>query len=508
MDNNIKKHIDKLKKQSLKEALNAPISEIRHTEIKKQIDEDYEYCHWMKNTTSIHSSSYFPTSKKEFELFNLLSLEILYKQNFKQVCDSNHPVLIEQLLELGLTESEIEICIEKVKTFNGEKLDYFDLFEDEIFKKDNLLDEIIQKIDQLASDASQGTIVSHPAKMSHPDSRYPRIFVEGERVNDGFVKTGNVKVEFDMHINAAKLKIFKFLSLKFNGSPLLNYIKNNDKTVFKNLFGVMESKAEKWISSFSVCFEQHSRTGTNIRQVYFPVTNDYHLLSILRPSGLVFKLKEKIDYLNDRSPIAFLGKKLRKEGKFFDKEFNSLLDLTVTKHGGDHPKNISGLNNKHQVYYLLRSTPPTLEKKSIRFPKTNFFGESIRVYECREIFSALHKLLITDYNNHKIREGRDYRLKELLERIIAKMWMVRTISPEDQSIENSSIKEHQMIWLNNLLLEKRENEDQWLEKLIKEIARWIILSYEKVNGKNSLMFGKDLQQHIVRIVTDNKEALR
>jgi len=157
---------------------------------------------------------------------------------------------------------------------------------------------------------------------------------------------------------------------------------------------------------------------------------------------------------------------------------------------------------------LLMSLPPTLKRRDIRFPKQNFFRESLLYYDYRDAFDALHNLFKTDYNNVRIREGRDYRLQDLMDRIVDKMWAVRSISDEQYQPKHSQLKRHQEIWLCDEFLETREEEDGWLEKLCLEITRWIILTYERLLGKQAIKLDEDVRRHVYKIVTKNREALR
>jgi CRISPR-associated protein Csy1 len=312
-----------------------------------------------------------------------------------------------------------------------------------------------------------------------------------------------------MHINATYLKVFKFISLEYKQKPLLEYVKDENTLIFKKLFGVSEDRAKTWIKNFSAGINnQDTKTNQYVRQVYFPVEDKYHLLSLLTPSGLVFSLKERIDTINERSPEAYSGKKLKKDNKYSETGYSTIPNLTMTRHGGEHPKNISGLNNKYQSYYLLISAPPTLQKRDIRFPKQNFFRESFRDYEYREVFDALHKLFKTDYNNVRIREGRDYRLQDLMDRIINKMWAVRAVSKEQYRPENSQLKLHQKIWLCDEFQQNRETENDWVDKLCNEISRWIIRTYERLLAKQAYKLGESERLYIHEIVTQNREALR
>ncbi len=368
---------------------------------------------------------------------------------------------------------------------------------------------VCETIDKISEDSTHGAIVSHPAKMTNPECKFPKVFASSNSSSDGFIRTGNSDVVFDMHVDAKYLKAFKFISLKYRQKPLLEYIKAKNFLIFQQIFGVSEDRAKIWIENFSACMANEDvRTNQYVRQIYFPVGDDYHSLSLLTPSALVFSVKEKIDTINERSPEAYTGKKLRKDNKYSQTGFSTIPNLTVTRHGGEHPKNISGLNNTYQWYYLLYSAPPTLQKRGIRFPKQNFFRESFRYHEYREVFDALHRLFKTEYNNVHIREGRDYRLQDLMDRIINKMWAVRAVCTEQYQAKSSQLKPHQETWLCEGFQQSRQEENEWLNKLCRKISGWIVLTYEKLLGKQAYKLGEDVRLHIYKIVTNNREALR
>ena len=529
MENKMKEHIDKLFKKRLKESVDSKVDKIKNEltvpidkneekrlknkirkNIKEKLDKEYEYSAWLDKMLSQDlGDSYFPSNQDEEDLFQLLNLEVLYKRTFKSACDDGHPIIVELLEDLQVEKELLSKCIEKAKSHNPEPLAFYSLFQEELENTNLCMDGVCETIDKLSEDSKHGAIVSHPAKMTNPECKFPKVFASSNSSPDGFVRTGNYDAVFDMHIDAKYLKVFKFISLEYMQKPLMEYIKNENTLIFKQLFGVSDDKAKTWVKNFSTCINnQSTKTNQFVRQVYFPVEDKYHLLSLLAPSGLVFSLKERIDTINDRSPAAYLGKKLKKNNEYSESGYSTIPNLTMTRHGGEHPKNISGLNNKYQSYYLLHSAPPTLQKRDIRFPKQNFFRESFRFYEYREVFDALHKLFKTDYNNKRIREGRDYRLQDLMDRIINKMWAVRAVSKEQFWPEHSKLKPHQKIWLCEEYQQTREEENDWIEKLCKEISSWIIRTYEKLLGKQACKLGESERLHIYGIVTQNKEALR
>ena len=120
----------------------------------------------------------------------------------------------------------------------------------------------------------------------------------------------------------------------------------------------------------------------------------------------------------------------------------------------------------------------------------------------------MHKIFKTGYNNINIREGRDYRLQELFDRIVDKMWAVRAVADSQYHAQSSNLKKHQLIWICNGYELERDKDDQWLDKLSKEISQWIIRSYERTLGRQAIRLGEAEWIKINEIVEKNKEALR
>ncbi|MEW6587347.1 MAG: type I-F CRISPR-associated protein Csy1, partial [Nitrospirota bacterium] len=267
MENKIKEHIDKLLKIRLKESVesefakitneaNEPVVKIEDKRLKDQIrqnikeslDKEYKYGAWLDNVLSQHlEDSYFPMSQSEEDLFQLLNLEVLYKRTFKSACDDGHPIIIELLEDLQIEREFIKKYIHKVESFNPEPMAFYLLFQEELENAHFCLDDVCETIDKLSEDSTHGAIVSHPAKMTNPECKFPKVFASSNSSPDGFIRTGNSEAVFDMHVNAVNLKVFKFLSLEYRKKPLLEYIKNQNLHVFGQLFGVSEAKAKTWV---------------------------------------------------------------------------------------------------------------------------------------------------------------------------------------------------------------------------------------------------------------------
>jgi len=369
-----------------------------------------------------------------------------------------------------------------------------------------------------AKRAGQMSLATHPCTFSHPSARKNKngyatpVIVNAGRKADGYLRSGNVVVETDALGNAAVLDVYKFLTLKMEDSKKLIEHIQEDSELAVELLTIQTESYESLKNNFLKMIEPAENdstiTSSKIKQVYFPVVDAYHQFSILSNSGIIFELKKRINNIRFSDETKELREQKR-NNIYSETGFSELYNLTTIGYGGAQPQNISVLNTKnHGNAYLVMSMPPTLQKRDIHFPKQNFFRESFHDYEYRDVFDALHKLFKTDYNNIRIREGRDYRLQDLMDRIIDKMWEVRAVCKEQYRSENSKLKPYQKIWLCEEFQQLREEENEWLDKLCNEIAIWIIRTYERLLDKQAYKLGESERLHINKIVTQNREVLR
>jgi len=374
--------------------------------------------------------------------------------------------------------------------------------------------------------ARQISMATHPCTFSHPSSRKNKngyvtsVIANVEKRYDGFLRTGNVEVQRDALGNAAALDVHKFLTLIMpDGQQLIEHIQKETSLAISLL--TIHTKSydalrDEFLAMVSTSTELV--TSSKIKQVYFPVQEGYHQLSILTNSGIVFELRKrlnKIRFGEDEGEKERL-KELRnskRNNEFSEDGYREIFNLTTIGYGGTKPQNISVLNSQNGgKTQLLYSMPPTLDKREIHFSKTDFFKNSISIWEFKETFFALDNIYKTDYNNVNIREGRDYRYGEIVDKIIDTMWAIRSVSKEQYYEKNSKLKHHQKVWLLNdeAYQEEREKDDEWLDKVMKEIARWVIdVGYKKVVGKKEhIKFGKAEYLHLLTLLEKYKEALR
>jgi len=376
-----------------------------------------------------------------------------------------------------------------------------------------------QWLPNAAKRAGQISISTHPCTFSHPSARKNKndyvssIIAKSTQANDGFLRSGNVIVNADALGNAAALDVYKFLTLTLqDGKTLIQHIEQDTDTATK-LLTLNANTSEHSYADLKKGFltmtssGSESITSSKIKQVYFPVDNNYHQLSILTPSGIVFKLRKKLDDMRfgDDIKAARECKKKNKEHK----GFKEIYGLTTIGYGGTKPQNISVLNNQNGgKAHLLMSAPPSLKKRDLHFPIVDFFNQNFQYYYCKSQFYKLHTLYSQDINNMHVRANRDEYYQDIIDAIIKEMWLVRAVSNEQYNNKNSQLSKAQTIWLCEHKKDIRANEDEWLIEISKSITLFLFHGYEKLLKKKAFILGDAEFQQMQKIVSINKEALR
>ena len=369
--------------------------------------------------------------------------------------------------------------------------------------------------------AWQISISSHPCTFSHPSARKTKkgdvtpIIAKAKRLPDGYLKAGNVDVEYDALGNAAAIDVYKFLTLSMkDGKTLLQHIET-DTTVAKELLNIGTETYETLKEGFMamVCSDTESITSSKIKQVYFPVNGDYHLLSVLSNSGVIFKLRSRLNYLRFSDEQKDKREKKYK-GEFLEHGFSEVFELTTIGYGGTKPQNISVLNNQNGgKAHLLLSIPPHLNKRSVHFPRKNFFTDSIWYLDIREPLKKLHGIFKTRLDSEiprrNIESGRDHRIEEILDIIIERSTVLRSVAKDQYREESSALPEYQKIWLCHGFEQDRKEQDEWLDTLCAEFAKWIAAVYaSKKVIKKPVMLGPVERNYLKTFINLNREALR
>jgi len=362
-----------------------------------------------------------------------------------------------------------------------------------------------------AKRANQLFLVSHPGKFTHPSAKISSIIASGTQSADGFLRTGNIQAELDVFGNAAAMDVYKFLSIKMtDGESLLTHLERETPAIKQQLTIPTASFHEVARHLLAIKQDDDSsiRTSGKIKQIYFPVDEHYHLLSVLTPSNLIYKLKERINVMHF-SDVAKEARESKKKNHDYANELSEIHRLSVIGFGGANKQNISVLNNQNGgTAYLLPSLPPVLKDRKVQPPKKNFFVSNLWVKNYEDDFQKFHRLLQGDHNNIHIRNKRDWIIRNIIFQVTDRMWLVRHIEAGwSDSANYSNLPHPQKIWLDQQYAERRYENLEWMNGIKTALARWFINAYRKINGKQALDLGDDEMLHIRAIIDSCEEAI-
>ena len=278
----------------------------------------------------------------------------------------------------------------------------------------------------------------------------------------------------------------RFLSLELtDGKTVLEHLEFKSDTL-RDLLGVDEPTFDNWRTGLLQikAVDESQKTDGHVKQVYFPVEDEYHLLSILTPSGLVNENRQRI--LNMKySDDAKAARVARKNNQSSETGIDDLLGLLTVRYGGTQPQNISKLNSANAgESWLLPSLPPTLSRDHVHIPKRDFF-ESLRWDdELKRIYTAIHRIFsIDDYTNIRIRRARAKWFESVFDWVFCRAAILQQQAPGWSEDESVRLPLAQKVWLDVGLLDKRDEQDEWQQEIAESFARWTVVTYRKMRRR-------------------------
>ena len=362
-----------------------------------------------------------------------------------------------------------------------------------------------------AKRVSQLSMVSHPSKFSHPSAKTSSVIAQVKSAQDGYLRSGNVHYPLDVFGNAAAMDVYKFLSLNLAEDYTVLTGFEHDHEDLKSLIEKSSLNFTSLKQAFLVIKndDTSSKTDHLVKQVYFPIADtEYHLLSILTPSGLIARLKLAIDQLRF-SEATKEAKEKRKKNEHDAIGYADIFDLTVTAYGGTQPQNVSVLNSQNAGRaYLLSSCPPILEKRTVRLPSIDFFAQCLYRKNYQDSFLQLHKFMQLDLNNIDIRTAIRNLIQFVIDQVLLKGFKIRDYYPEGWSQQEyyASLPKLQRVWLDSMYIEQRENDSEWRNELSEDIARWILRSYEKVISESEMLGTAEINDVKQRVEESLRQA--
>lgn len=365
-------------------------------------------------------------------------------------------------------------------------------------------------------------LTTHPPGFSHPNAgssgpdgsiKTSAVIADAEDTNDGYVRSRAVPTDLadlDAFGNAALMGYYRLLMLRMDdGVRLVDHL-TRDTDLSRSALAPFGDDGER-IRQQLLTIRDESRnqvTHPLIKQVYFPVTDGYHQLSVLTPSLLVFRLKQSIADLRASDD----GREAREaERKQLDhpRGYCTVPRATEVKYGGSKPQNISRHNSKtqnHGVAYLLRSVPPTLSRGPLRLPRHDFFRESIRFASFRESFDSLRRFLDSDVNNVAVRRGRDKLFGHIIDQIVAAAFSVRSVGSGWSADEPfSHLPKYQKTVLDSAFEGMGSERTEACAEFISASTRWIVNALQRFGP--SVKYSDIEFSHIAKLAEKAREVL-
>jgi CRISPR-associated protein Csy1 len=334
--------------------------------------------------------------------------------------------------------------------------------------------------------AGQLSLVSHPAKFSHPNAKTTSLIADCPAKPDGFLRSGNVAAPLDVLGNAAALDVEKFLSLHLqDGQTVLSHLEQDTEFIRQQLAITSLSYEEIRQGLLAIKKKESApKTHGSVKQVYFPLNlagEEYHLLSILMPSGILYELKNRINTIRF-SEQAKHSREARKKN-IEAEDYSEIYGLTSIGFGGTKPQNISVLNNQNGgVAYLLSASPPVLGGRRINPPRVSFFDLSYtKPAYYQALFEEFHKTVSLAINNKSIRNKIKSLAKSIFFAVIDRSWEIRYLeagwSDSDRYLK---LPKSQKLWLDQQYRQSDEKDEDWLLEIQQDMVRWFIQAYAKL----------------------------
>jgi CRISPR type I-F-associated protein Csy1 len=351
-------------------------------------------------------------------------------------------------------------------------------------------------------------VTTHEPKMSCPTApRLGGIIANSEFKNDGLIRSGSVDVEVDLTHNASDTAVCNLMLLKLeDGKSVFWHISNRTPLVMDALRnnGVEIVDADYVVRTMR---KQVTDTNTGIRQVYFPESGDYTLLSVVQPTSLAYEQSSRIKDLNFRESSKE-PRKARREGKMSKDGYSELLDLVLIGHGGSTPRNLGALSKRERGKVMcFMSIPPAISPRKVKFPRVDFFsyGERvIDVWALKSLFRQFHQNLDTTKNNIDIRERRDELIRTISDVVFNLVWAIRC-----QEVGWSKrdyydcLKPHHKIILDDVWASDRSDAAH-KEAFMADMASWFMQTYKIIMSDRALDFDEEDERHVLSIMEEER----
>jgi len=336
---------------------------------------------------------------------------------------------------------------------------------------------------------------THIAKLTHSSSGGLSILDNDQSINYKYITTSSLKNKpiDGAYPNAAVSKIVKFLMLKNNNIMLSEELKNGNSEAIK-IFASDEEELTDWMRAFKSNLTPSIKTDSLAKQVYFPVSNDYHLLSAMKSSSLaqsLFLNNFEKTFRKDQEKIDRARSKNRYSTQIYKKSVNvAKISTTLSQ-----PQNVSVLNGaRGGKFHLFSCAPPDWQSQlkppiqSISFLYSVHLQKSTRTtLDYLRDFLIRHQRLGLSIKDPKNLKWLDKWTDEIIDEVLGYAANIQNLQPGWSSADDIKLKlEHQYFldpYRDDDVFQTARKAGDWHTVICKDFAQWL----------NRLLIGKDKQ---------------
>ncbi len=213
---------------------------------------------------------------------------------------------------------------------------------------------------------------SHISKMTHSSSGGLSINDNSQNSTYRYFSTSslNCRAIDGAYPNAALSKNVKFLMLLHDEKMLSDELKIGNKEPLRHIAS-NEDELAIWSKQFQRILNPQPRSDSLAKQVYFPVGEGYHLLTVLKSSSIVQAVYDKYFEASARKRLE-LFRNSKNKLKFRSGEFKQPVKIGRISTTLSQPQNVSVNNGKRGGNIRLFSTQPPSWQSQAKPPITQF----------------------------------------------------------------------------------------------------------------------------------------
>lgn len=418
------------------------------------------------------------------------------KEKLMKELDKTKKMLQKSPITDNLKESCKKIFDGKLKKENASKnkhiLDTLAKTHPDIHEKlKNTESEINEKYEPnkwISDAAAKATEVSlgltHIAKLTHSSAKasninasaYPSESIKLLLVTANCAK----KPPLDFAYSTAEYApVAEFLQLDCEGELLGKVICKNASVL--RYFSTDDNQIQQWQKQIGLAFNENSKSSHELlKQIYFPVETDYHLLTPVVSSSMAQIIDDRIWQTRQKDMPA---RNAKNAGLFFEQPDVSFPKTAILKTTQTNHQNVSNLNGKRSgKLILLRSLPPHWQTQ-IQPPiniATIFNRELSR--QAREPSEKLKNLLLAiKFNELSMNLQRKQLISELVsditDAVFDRVAQIQGLKHHAGWSQESKLPPHQQYWLDpyrtDEAFQTAKASLDWQADVLGDFAKWV-----------------------------------